>query len=201
MKYYHTIIIKRHTQCLLRNNDASTSVQFPSSFARCFYIGCALEDNNAEKIRKKIRRNRGAAGLGRRIRQKREGIRGRSWSDRQKVRQAHRGEGQGMERLLVLSFRLYQAYTNYLEKRYPGTHWAFSPIVAGIGAIIVIWISVLLIDLINDFANSGLIASVSGFLRENILGIFVLILVFGYALKIIARFFWRDDGYESDCCV
>lgn len=83
---------------------------------------------------------------------------------------------------------LFFGYTDYFSKRYPKTYWMVSPIAGSICTVIVIWIAVWLLNLINVYVNSTLIASLTNFLSVNLWGIFIAFLVLGYAVIVIKRF-------------
>ena len=83
---------------------------------------------------------------------------------------------------------LFFGYSEYFSKRFPKTYCIFSPIVISIGIIFVIWVSIWILNAINTFAGSSVIASVSNFLYVNLSGMFVLFLVLGYAVKFIKKF-------------
>lgn len=82
---------------------------------------------------------------------------------------------------------LFFGYTDYFSKRFSETYWIVSPIVTSVGVVIVIWISVWILNLINAYVSSSIITSLSNFLYVNLLGIFFLLLVFGYALVVIKK--------------
>lgn len=82
---------------------------------------------------------------------------------------------------------LFFGYSDYFSKRYSKTYWMVSPIFSSIGAVIVIWISIWVLNLINAYANSSFIASLSDFLAVNLWGIFIVLLILGYALAFIKK--------------
>lgn len=79
-------------------------------------------------------------------------------------------------------------YTDYFSQRYPRTGRIISPITNSLGLVIAAWIASKVLDLINTSLGSSLIASISRFLSENLVGIFVFFLVLGYAFVLIKRF-------------
>jgi len=83
---------------------------------------------------------------------------------------------------------LFFGYSDYFSKRFSKTYCMVSPIVSSIGIIFVIWISIWILNSINTFAGSSVIASVSNFLYVNLSGIFVVFLVLGYAVTFIKKF-------------
>lgn len=89
---------------------------------------------------------------------------------------------------------LFFGYSDYFSKRFHITFWIVSPITTSIGTIIVIWISTWVLNLINASVQSSLIASVSNFLRANLLSLFIIFLVLGYVIVIIKKLImslWR----------
>lgn len=89
---------------------------------------------------------------------------------------------------------LFFGYSDYFSKRFHTTFWIVSPITTSIGTIIVIWISTWVLNLINASVQSSLIASVSNFLRANLLSLFIIFLVLGYVIVIIKKLImslWR----------
>jgi uncharacterized membrane protein YeaQ/YmgE (transglycosylase-associated protein family) len=83
---------------------------------------------------------------------------------------------------------LFFGYNNYLSRRYK-SYWIISPITGSIGAVIVIWLATVILNLINTVPRSSLIATVSNLLSTNLAEIFVLFLVLGYVVTIIRKIF------------
>jgi hypothetical protein len=82
---------------------------------------------------------------------------------------------------------LFFGYSDYFFKRSPGFYRVISPIILGIGVVIVIWIVAGILNLINAYAQSSAIGVVSGFLYSNLFGLFVLFVALGYLVMIIKR--------------
>lgn len=82
---------------------------------------------------------------------------------------------------------LFFGYSHYFSKRYPKSFWLIEPITTATGITILAWISIFILGLINVYAGSPFIASVANFLLRNLLGIFVVFLVFGYIVVIMKK--------------
>ncbi len=83
---------------------------------------------------------------------------------------------------------LFLGYNDYFSKRYSKTFWIISPFTNSIGVVFVIWVAVWILNLINNFAGSSVIAFVSNLLYLNLTGIFFVFLVLGYAIVFIRKF-------------
>lgn len=80
---------------------------------------------------------------------------------------------------------LFFGYTHYVSKRWQRIHWILSPLIAAVGAVIAIWFLILILNVVNVFVENAVILNVSTFLYENIMEIFSLVIVIGYAIKIL----------------
>ena len=90
---------------------------------------------------------------------------------------------------------LFFGYSDYLSKKYSKTYWIISPIVTGIGIIIIIWIGIWILNLINSYAGIGLITSLTQFLSLNLGAIFFIFLVLGYLIVIIKKMIKDTFGF------
>lgn len=90
---------------------------------------------------------------------------------------------------------LFFGYSGYFSRRHGLMQWILSPIIAGIGTTIVVWIGILMLNMANVFAKSSIIAAAASFLYANLAGIFVLVLVLGYILKIIRELRGYSEAY------
>jgi hypothetical protein len=90
---------------------------------------------------------------------------------------------------------LFFGYSDYFSKRFPRIYWMVSPIVTGIGVVVFVWVSLLILDLINIPVHSSLIMLFSNFLYENLLGIFILFVVLGYMIVFIKKLFMHSLNY------
>lgn len=82
---------------------------------------------------------------------------------------------------------LFFGYSNYFSMRFPKTYWLVSPIIGGLGAVFVLWISVSVLKIINTYASSSFIATLSDFVYGNLWGIFFVLVVFGYAVILFRK--------------
>lgn len=82
---------------------------------------------------------------------------------------------------------LFFGYSNYFSMRFPKTYWLVSPIIGSLGAVFVLWISVSLLKIINVYASSNFITSLSSFVYGNLWGIFFALVVFGYAVILFRK--------------
>jgi hypothetical protein len=80
-------------------------------------------------------------------------------------------------------------YIDYFSKRYAKTYWITSPIIDSIGLAVMILIAVWIINFLNTFVRSSFTTYVSNFLYTNIVGIFFVFLVLGYAIMFIRKIF------------
>jgi len=83
------------------------------------------------------------------------------------------------------AFFVYSNYTEYFSKKYSKSYWIISPLTTSIGIVIVIWISIMILNIINASVASSIILIASNFLYENLPGFFFLFLVLGYAFVTI----------------
>jgi hypothetical protein len=90
---------------------------------------------------------------------------------------------------LFFAVSLLMGYGKYFSRRY-GVFWIVSPFIKSIGITFVIWIAIFVLDLINVYSGSSFIAAVSNFLRVNLLGIFVVLVVLGYVFEFFIRVMW-----------
>jgi len=79
-------------------------------------------------------------------------------------------------------------YLEYFSKRYAKTYWMISPIIGSIGILVMIFVAVWILNFINIFAQSNFIFYFSNFLYTNMIGIFFVFLVLGYAVIFIRKF-------------
>jgi len=84
---------------------------------------------------------------------------------------------------------LFFGYSDYFSRRYSKTYWVVSPLINSIGAVFVIWVGTWILTIINNYAQSSLLAAVSNVLYENLVGIFFLFLIFGYIVVIVKKMF------------
>ncbi len=82
---------------------------------------------------------------------------------------------------------LFAGYNEYLSRRYWQDFWAVSPIMAGIGVVISLWIIAWAVRLINTVPNVAVLTSASSFIFANLAPAFVLVMVLGYAFVITKR--------------
>jgi len=94
------------------------------------------------------------------------------------------------------AFFVYSNYTEYFSKKYSKSYWIISPLTTSIGIVIVIWISIMILNIINASVASTLILTVSNFLYENLAGFFFLFLVLGYAFVTIKMLIMRPLEIE-----
>ena len=90
---------------------------------------------------------------------------------------------------------IFTGYNDYFSKRYRRSYWMISPITAGIGAVIAFWIIAWAIVLINTVPKFAILTTISNFLFANFLGIFLLVLVFGYVVVAIKKLIIDEMGY------
>ena len=82
---------------------------------------------------------------------------------------------------------LFFGYSNYFSMKFPKTYWLVSPIIGGLGAVFVLWVSASVLKIINVYASSNFIAILSGFVYGNLWGIFFALVVFGYAVILFRK--------------
>ncbi|MFH0711345.1 MAG: hypothetical protein V1944_02090 [Candidatus Aenigmatarchaeota archaeon] len=82
---------------------------------------------------------------------------------------------------------LFFNYSEYFSKIYDDFWWIVSPFTAGVGMVVFILISVVILNLINASAKIALISSFSNWLVANLVGIFVLVVVVGYIIVFIKK--------------
>ncbi|VVB59627.1 Uncharacterised protein [uncultured archaeon] len=89
---------------------------------------------------------------------------------------------------------LFFGYSDYLRKLYPREYWMVSPVIAGAGVVVALWIIAWILNSINISLGSSLIASVVNFLYINLFAIFIIIVVLGYIFAVAAKVF--DSGWR-----
>ena len=82
---------------------------------------------------------------------------------------------------------LFFGYGGYFSKKIGKDYWIFSPIISSIGIVFALWISTLVINLINFYANNSALAFVSNLLYSNLLAFFFLFLVLLYVAELINK--------------
>ena len=82
---------------------------------------------------------------------------------------------------------LFAGYNEYLSRRYWRGFWAISPLMAGIGVAISLWIMAWVVRLVNTVPNVAALSSISSFIFANLAAAFLLVVVLGYAFVIAKR--------------
>jgi hypothetical protein len=90
---------------------------------------------------------------------------------------------------------LFFGYSRYFSRRYFEGYWIISPLISATGAVIIFWISVLILNFLNTFISSDLLFSIANLIQANLLAIFILFLVFGYVFVIVRRIFIHTFGF------
>lgn len=95
---------------------------------------------------------------------------------------------------LLFAISLFYGYNEYFSKRYWKNYWIISPLTTAVSVGIAIWIAVWVLNLLNTVPQSRTIASVANFLSVNLLTIVGIVLVAGYLIAFMNKWFmniWR----------
>lgn len=85
---------------------------------------------------------------------------------------------------IFFAIMLFLGYGKYLSRIHPFAAWFFAPIAGCIGITVFLWIGVFILGVINTHVNSAFISSVVLYVDQNLLGIFLVLLVFFYVFAI-----------------
>jgi hypothetical protein len=85
---------------------------------------------------------------------------------------------------------LFFNYNDYLKK-FSKAYWAISPIMAGIGIVIVAWVLSWAFSVVSNYTDASIFPNLSTFLGENLWGIFVVVLILGYMAVFATKVFMR----------
>jgi len=90
---------------------------------------------------------------------------------------------------------LFSGYNEYLSRMHQRSYWTISPITTGISVVIAFWILAWVITLINTVPKIAILTTVSNFLFANLLAVFVIIFVLGYAFVVIKKILIESMRY------
>jgi hypothetical protein len=85
---------------------------------------------------------------------------------------------------------LFFNYNDYFRK-FSKLYWAVSPLMASIGIVIVAWVLSWVFGVVSNHTDASVFPSLASFLSENLWGIFVIVLILGYAVVFVTKFFTR----------
>lgn len=83
---------------------------------------------------------------------------------------------------------LFFSYAKYFARGYPEIYWIASPLAKSIGLTIFVWIVAWTLYIISIFVENNAVYSVSLFLYENLLRIFILFVILAYVITIVWKF-------------
>lgn len=95
---------------------------------------------------------------------------------------------------ILFAISLFYGYNEYFSKRYSKHYWIISPLTTAVSVVIAIWFAVWALNLLNVVPQSHLIASVANFLSVNLLTIFGIVLVAGYLIAFMNKWFMNIWG-------